>query len=308
VPGRAPALRAGDTARCSRRRSGDRWDCPLELLGFTPSRRPRRIWLPGACRREPAAGRTSPLDVRLRCAIPLALIVLLMSASPAEAKGDVKPRGYAVLTGPGLRHPVVISAPWDPAQGGYYGTEAEYFIGFAESTGAIPAGKVGLGGGEYEYEGVLPVTGEIHRDALGPRYQLTWFRDDGGPVVRQDIYPNIGGGLPYVFTHHSSRKGLLFIFGRFQYRPDVWTGWGKATDGNLLLGLESKGVPVVLPETTTTGYAPGGVPSSQASPSSIQPVRRADRIASEDVADLAGLALLTTGSLLLLLRRRSAVA
>ncbi|HJX07291.1 MAG TPA: hypothetical protein VJ736_04395 [Actinomycetota bacterium] len=246
--------------------------------------------------------------MRLRPAVLLTLIALSISTSPAQAKGKVEPRGYAVLTGPGLRHPIVISAPWDPAWGGYYGTEAEHFIGFAESTGAIPAGKVDLGGGQYEYEGVLPVTGEIRRDALGPRYQLTWFRDGEASVVRQDFYPNIGGGLPFVFTHHSSRKGLLSIFGRFQYRPGVWTGWGKATDGNLLIGLESMGVPGDLPETRTASLAPGGaVPSSQPSPSTVQPVGTADSFASEDAIDLAGLALLTAGSLLLL-RRRSATA
>jgi hypothetical protein len=245
--------------------------------------------------------------MRLRSAVPLALMVLLISASPAEAKGDVTPRGYAVLTGPGLHHPIVISAPWDPAKGGYYGTEAEYFIGFAESVGAIPAGKVHLGGGQYEYEGVLPITGDIRREALGPRYRLTWFRDGLGLVVKQDFYPNIGGGLPFVFTHHNSRRALMTVFGRFQYRPAVWTGWGKATHGYLLDGLEDKGLPVGLPETTTTSHAKGDVPSSQPSPSTVQTVVPADGIASEDVVDLAGVALLTAGSLLLL-RHRSSIA
>jgi hypothetical protein len=95
------------------------------------------------------------------------------------------------------------------------------------------------------------------------------------------------------------------MFGRFQYRPGVWTGWGKATDENLLVGLEDKGLPKGLPETTTTINAPSGVPSSKPSPFTVQPVA-ADGIASEDVIDFAGLALLTAGSLLLL-RRRSSV-
>ncbi len=252
--------------------------------------------------REPLGGLGSRLDMRLRSALPLAVIVLLVSASPARAKGEVQPRGYAVLTGPGLHHPIVISAPWDPAKGGYYGTEAEYFVGFAESTGAIPAGKVHLGEGQYEYEGVLPITGDIHREALGPRYQLTWFRDGLRLVVKQDFYPNVGGGLPFVFTHHSSRKALMTIFGRFQYRPEVWTGWGKATDGDLLLGLQSKGLPKAPPVSQATG----GAASQQPAPA-VEPAEPARDGASKNAMALGVLVLLTAGALVLV-RRRPAVA
>lgn len=44
-----------------------------------------------------------------------AVAALLISvASPVAAKGRVSERGYALVEGPGLAHPIVISAPWSP--------------------------------------------------------------------------------------------------------------------------------------------------------------------------------------------------
>ncbi len=69
------------------------------------------------------------------------IAVIVLSGTPAVAKGAPHIRGYAVLTGPGLAHPIVVSAPWNPHKGGYFGGEAEIFLAFAEGTGAIPAGR-----------------------------------------------------------------------------------------------------------------------------------------------------------------------
>ena len=65
-------------------------------------------------------------------------LVVLLTAPSASAKGAPTPRGYAVVEGPGLAHPIVISAPWSAAKLGYFGDEAESFINFATFAGAIP--------------------------------------------------------------------------------------------------------------------------------------------------------------------------
>lgn len=178
--------------------------------------------------------------------------IMLSAASPAIAKGESEVRGYAVLTGPGLGRPIVFSAPWDPAKGGYYGEDAEIFLALADYSGAIPAGTDTSDGSA---QGVLPVPQQLQRSGLGAQYRLTWLRDDHSEVVRQNIYP-FGAGLPVVYTIPSSRAGLLKLFGRFQYPPDVWTGWGKATDDSLLVILRSRGLPTSDP-TTRSEPEPG---------------------------------------------------
>ncbi len=70
--------------------------------------------------------------------IALAMALLVARASGlAQAKGPVPPRGYAVVEGPGLAHPIVISAPWSQRRQGYYGPEAEALINLATFAGAI---------------------------------------------------------------------------------------------------------------------------------------------------------------------------
>jgi len=190
---------------------------------------------------------------------------VVLAPVAASAKGDAPPRGYGVLTGPGLSHPIVISAPWDPQMGGYYGDEAEVFLTLATSSGAIPAGTTYEDSGGSHPEGVVPLTTTLDRDSLGPRYRLTWFRDDLSVVARQDIYP-YPGGLPYVFNFASSRGGLIAVFGRFQYRPGLWTGWGQATDGGLLRLLDARGLPATNP-TPVMAAEPVAGPAPPRSPS-----------------------------------------
>ena len=50
------------------------------------------------------------------------------SASPAAAKGTIPTRSYAVITGPGLSHPIVFVAPWKKPFGGFYAAEGERFL------------------------------------------------------------------------------------------------------------------------------------------------------------------------------------
>ncbi|MGH2554368.1 MAG: hypothetical protein ACRDHO_01435 [Actinomycetota bacterium] len=64
-------------------------------------------------------------------AVSTAFALVFLSTAPTLAKGIVPPRGYVVVDGPGLAHPIVFSAPWDPSPTeGYYGEEAEIFMNF----------------------------------------------------------------------------------------------------------------------------------------------------------------------------------
>ncbi len=175
------------------------------------------------------------------------VLSMLCIGGGVSAKGPAHTRGYAVLTGPGLRHPIVIVAPWKKSNGGYCGSEAERFLAFAEGTGALPAGRVQNDvGGEYEPSGVLPIDKVPWKAARGPRYRLTWFRDDVKEVAKQDIYP-YGVGGPYVYNFPSSHQALIVLFGRFQSPAHLWTGWGQATSFDLQKFLQFYGLPVIAP-------------------------------------------------------------
>jgi hypothetical protein len=198
-----------------------------------------------------------------RGAILLVLAVsLVWSASPAAAKGNIPARGYAVITGPGLSHPLVVVAPWKKSRGGYYSGEAELFLGLAGGTGALPAGRLETEAGDYVPYGVLPIDKVPSEAARGPRYRLTWFRDGVNEVARQNIYPYASAG-PLVYTFHSSRRALIVLFGRFQAPAHLWTGWGRATSFDLLRALRAYGLPTVAP-TAPAGQSeasPGNVPA-----------------------------------------------
>src|SRR6266511_3564319 len=93
-----------------------------------------------------------------RGAVLLAVAASLIAApDPAAAKGSIQARGYAVITGPDLSHPIVYSAPWDSSKGGYYSDEAEIFLNLATYSGAIPAGRDLITGGGSVPDGVLPM-------------------------------------------------------------------------------------------------------------------------------------------------------
>lgn len=195
------------------------------------------------------------------CAIMLAVAAFLTwTPGVAAAKSNTQLRGYAVLTGSGLSHPIVFSAPWDSSNGGFYSDEAEIFLNLATYSGAIPAGKDLIVGGGSVAVGVLPLQSTPTRDALGPRYRLTWFRDDQIDVAKQDIYPFAQGG-PLVYTYPSSRLPLIALFGRFQEPTHLWTGWGRATPQNDLLGiLQAKGFARSVPTAGAVNRVPRSGP------------------------------------------------
>jgi hypothetical protein len=153
---------------------------------------------------------------------------LVLPATTAGAKGNTPTRSYAVMTGPGLSHPIVFVAAWKGSRGGFYTSEGERFLGLASGTGALPAGREETEAGDYVPSGVLPIDDVPWPAARGPRYRLTWFRDGVKPVAKQDIYP-YGVGGPFVHTYPSSRRALIVLFGRFQSPGRLWTGWGQAT-------------------------------------------------------------------------------
>jgi hypothetical protein len=181
------------------------------------------------------------------CAILLVVTAsFVLAPTHATAKGNIPTHGYAVITGPGLSHPIVFVAPWKGSRGGYYNGEGERFIGFAEAIGAIPAGRLQTDSGNYAPYGVLPIDQVPSQAARGPRYRLTWFRDGVKDVAKQNIYPYAPAG-PLVYTFPSSRQALIVLFGRFQAPAHLWTGWGRATSFDVQMFLRAFGLPTVAP-------------------------------------------------------------
>jgi hypothetical protein len=189
-----------------------------------------------------------------------------------SAKGHFPVRGYAVLTGPGLKHPIVFAAPWKKAWGGYYGEgEADVFLGLANATGATPAGKLQEDDGTgYVPYGVLPLDNKPAVVDFTPRYRLTWFRDGVDAVAIQDIYPYAAAG-PVVYTHPSSRRALIVLFGRFQSPAHLWTGWGRATTFDLRKFLQGYGLPTFPPDVQANS-AQGTSSTAAPAPQSAVPV------------------------------------
>ena len=182
---------------------------------------------------------------------------LLLLPTAALAKGNVAARGYAVITGPRLVHPIVLTAPWNRSRGGYYGNETEVFLHLAESSGAIPAGRDLLPQGGSVPDGVVPLRSGPSPASLGPVYRLTWFRNGLTDVVNQEVYPYASGG-PIVYTPPASRQALITLFGRFQDPAHLSTGWGTTTgQDDLLEFLQVRGLPgpgPVAEATRPTGH------------------------------------------------------
>ena len=198
---------------------------------------------------------------------------LLFSATPSAAKGHVPIRRYAVITGPGLAHPIVFVAAWKDSLGGFYTSDGERFLGLASGTGATPAGRIETEQGVYVPSGVLPIDEAPALANRGPRYRLTWFSDGLDDVATQHIYPYASGG-PLVYTVRSSRRALIVLFGRFQAPAHLWTGWGQATSFDLKTTLQFYGLPTVEPTARQHHRNDPGerTPTTDASPSEISAV------------------------------------
>lgn len=243
------------------------------------SRHPSLVGRRGPFSRGARAGKGSRVK---RGAILLAVAIsLICSASPAAAKGNVPTRAYAIVTGPGLSHPIVFVASWRQSVGGLSAGEGELFLGLAGASGALPAGKVQPGGeGDFIPSGVLPIDEVPSRAARGLRYRLTWFRDGVEAVAKQNIYP-YAEGLPLVYTFPSSRRALIVLFGRFQAPAHLWTGWGRATSLDLRNTLVLHGLPTVAPaiaarqEDSPTSSVPAYALSATPATGSVAPAPQA---------------------------------
>jgi hypothetical protein len=223
--------------------------------------------------------------------------------SPAAAKGNIPARAHAVITGPGLPHPIVFVAPWRESVGGFSAGEGEFFLALAESSGALPAGREQPGGeGDYIPSGVLPIDEVPSGAARGPRYRLTWFRDGVEDVAKQNIFP-YAPGLPLVYTFPSSRRALIVLFGRFQAPAHLWTGWGRATSFDLRNTLLLHGLPAVAPAAAAgqgngpTSGVPTDAPSATPTTGSVAPASQAGPVQAVVLAAAILLAVLSTAFL-----------
>jgi hypothetical protein len=244
-----------------------------------------------------------------RVAIFFAVATALMCyASPAAAKGTIPMRAYAVVTGPGLSHPIVFVARWRESLGGLFAGDGDLFLKLAESSGALPAGKVQPGGeGDYIPWGVLPIDDVRSKAARGPRYRLTWFRDGVKDVAKQNIYP-YAPDLPLVYTFPSSRRALIVLFGRFQAPAHLWTGWGRATSFDLKNTLQFYGLPTVAPAVAAgqgngpTSTVPTDAPSATPTTGSVAPASQAGPVLAVVLTAVILPAVLSTA--ILWIRRR----
>lgn len=244
-----------------------------------------------------------------RGAILFAVAASLMCyASPAAGKGNIPTRAYAVITGPGLSHPIVFVAPWRKSVGGFSAGEGDLFLGLAGASGALPAGRLQTEAGHYIPSGVLPIDEVPSRAARGPRYRLTWFRDGVKDVAKQNIYPYAPSGLPLVYTFPSSRRALIVLFGRFQDPAHLWTGWGRATSFDLKNTLQFYGLPPVAPAVAAgqgngpTSSVPTDAPSASPTTESVAPAPQAGPVLAVVLAAVL-LAVLSTA--FLWIQRRS---
>jgi hypothetical protein len=121
------------------------------------------------------------------------------TASSAEAKGD----GFALISGPGLEAPIVLTDPADVA--------AVFWGG-------------GLGE-RYRMDGPGPSS------PLGPRYQILfvlWEDGSGTVTLRQDLYPFAEGGTQDMWT--------FTLPGQPWYGSHATPGWWLVSgNGNSLL-------------------------------------------------------------------------
>jgi len=227
---------------------------------------------------------------------------LMCYATPATAKGNIPTRAYAVITGPGLSHPIVFVAPWKESVGGFSEGEGDLFLGLAGGTGALPAGKLQTEAGDYIPWGVLPIDEVPSRATRGPRYRLTWFRDGVKDVAKQNIYPYAPRG-PLVYTLPSSRRALIVLFGRFQDPAHLWTGWGRATSFELKNTLQSYGLPTIAPAVAagqgngSISSVPTDAPSATPTTGSVAPAPQAGSVLAVLLAAVILLAVLSTAFL-----------
>ena len=111
-----------------------------------------------------------------------------------------------MVEGPGLSHPIVVSAPWSAAKLGYFGDEAEIFINFATFAGAIP--------GATTTSSQAPSA-----QSLGPAYRVSYFNECCPNVATHQVLYPYATPEPWVYTPASQQPALARIFGRIDQPP-----------------------------------------------------------------------------------------
>jgi hypothetical protein len=160
----------------------------------------------------------------------LAIATTAVLAVPALAKGpgENEVRGYALITGPGLRVPVAITGAV-PARDTQILADGQTsaFARLLLETGLAPA--QGAGAAWYP--------SPTARSSLGPKFEIQWYlRGDAedGPVetVVQELYP-YAPGHPWVFT--ASGQTLMG-----QSAPSAW--WSAPRSLSMTLAPYGMGV------------------------------------------------------------------
>jgi hypothetical protein len=168
-----------------------------------------------------------------------------LTTAPALAKGTIPPRGYLVIDGPGLVHPVVFSSPWDGLPtSGYYGDEAELFMNLVDALADT-----------------TPLDHAPRASQLGPSYSVSYFlleisREGADRTVRQVFFPQAAGG-PLVHTPPGQDRSYPAVFGRYLTRPPATWGRVSADSMDLLMGW---GLPAPAPRklvANAVGRPPG---------------------------------------------------
>lgn len=178
-----------------------------------------------------------------------AIAVTVAVATPALAKGATR----AIITGPGLGHPVTISAQGasEAMPGG-----GDTLSSLAEQTGLF---TVLFGAGNGTRNEPSPLRTAPAAAILGPRYALSYTVPGvtSGPgqatgQIRQDLYPRAAGG-PLIYTPPGQHG-----FGQ----PLQATGWFRGTP-QLTATLTRLGIPAGAPHPavrTPVAHAPAAAP------------------------------------------------
>lgn len=155
----------------------------------------------------------------MRKCLPVAVLVALFFATPAQAKGPDR----ATLTGPGLVKPLVFSG---------FGPDGTAPLGLLTQHGGFWVQAFGIGAGQVDQGSVLAAK---PRGNLGPRY-LVVYRVPGPTtsLIRQHLYPYAAQPVSFMPKQR---------FWRTRIAPGGWYQWGPG----LKAALVKAGLPATAP-------------------------------------------------------------
>jgi hypothetical protein len=224
----------------------------------------------------------------------IALAVTAAVATPALAKGATR----ASITGPGLAHPVTVSATGEALPG-----EGDALSSLAEQTGLFAV----LFGPDAGIPGAPSL---LHAPpaaaSLGPEYTVTYTvpgatagpgQPDG--QVRQEVYPRAAGG-PVIYTSPGQQG-----FGS----PLQATGWLRGTPQLTVtmtrLGIPASATRVPAPAKAASAKAAPVKSAPGKAPSAATPRPAGQAVPAWPIAVIASAAALAIAGTTLWLRRHS---